>query len=143
VSLLNSKNVIITGGASGIGLETAKLFVSEGARVHVLDLPGAKLDAASSVVEPTGGSVNACDVTVREQVDAAIAVATAGGTKIDIVIANAGISSPASPFEDYPSTDSSACSRFTSWALSTPFRQHSPTCPTAPASSSRRVWPVS
>jgi NAD(P)-dependent dehydrogenase (short-subunit alcohol dehydrogenase family) len=39
---------------------------------------------------------------VRDQVDAAIAVATAGGAKIDIVIANAGISSPASPFEDYP-----------------------------------------
>ena len=99
---LDNKNVVITGGASGIGLETAKLFVSEGARVHVFDLPGQKLDAAASVVEPTGGSVNACDVTVRDQVDAAIAVATAGGKKIDIVIANAGISSPASPFEDYP-----------------------------------------
>ena len=99
---LDNKNVILTGGASGIGLETAKLFVSEGARVHVLDLPGAKLNAVASIVEPTGGSANACDVTVRDQVDAAIAVATAGGTKIDIVIANAGISSPASPFEDYP-----------------------------------------
>ena len=41
MALLDNKNVILTGGASGIGLETAKLFVSEGARVHVLDLPGA------------------------------------------------------------------------------------------------------
>ena len=102
MALLNNKNVIITGGASGIGLETATLFVSEGARVHILDLPGPKLDAVAAVVEPTGGSVNACDVTAREQVDAAVAVATAGGTKIDIVIANAGISSPAAPFEEYP-----------------------------------------
>ncbi|CAB4895146.1 MAG: SDR family oxidoreductase [Actinobacteria bacterium] len=102
MGLLDGKNVVLTGGASGIGLATATLFVAEGARVHVLDLPGAKLDAVASIVEPTGGSTNACDVTVRDQVDAAIAVATAGNKKIDVVIANAGISSPAAPFEEYP-----------------------------------------
>ena len=44
---LPDKVALITGGESGIGLATARLFVAEGARVHLLGLDEAKLAAAA------------------------------------------------------------------------------------------------
>ena len=35
---MRDRRVVITGGSSGIGLETARLFLAEGARVALLDL---------------------------------------------------------------------------------------------------------
>ena len=44
---LADKVALITGGESGIGLATARLFVSEGARVHLVGLDSEKLAVAS------------------------------------------------------------------------------------------------
>jgi len=41
---LSDKNVVVTGGATGMGLQMAQLFGSEGARVVIIDLVRAQLD---------------------------------------------------------------------------------------------------
>jgi NAD(P)-dependent dehydrogenase (short-subunit alcohol dehydrogenase family) len=47
---LEGKIAVITGGASGMGLATAKRFVSEGAYVFIIDLDKIELDTAVSIM---------------------------------------------------------------------------------------------
>ena len=88
---LQDRTAIITGGAGGIGLATARRFAEEGANVVVADMDDEKGGAAA---EEVGGSYVHCDVTDAEQVDAMVAhaVQTYGG--VDIAFNNAGISPP-------------------------------------------------
>jgi len=67
---LNNTVVCITGGASGLGLETAALLSRKGARVAILDLS----EAASSKLGPEFKGVSVrCDVTDSASIEAAIA----------------------------------------------------------------------
>lgn len=77
---------VVTGGASGIGLATAQLLARRGARVAVVDLPGA---LAHGVPHPLTGVP--ADITDDGQVADAIAriADTFGG--IDVLVNNAGI----------------------------------------------------
>jgi NAD(P)-dependent dehydrogenase (short-subunit alcohol dehydrogenase family) len=88
---LQDRTAIVTGGASGIGLATARRFADEGADVVVVDMDDEKGGAAADEVH---GSYVHCDVTDGEQVDAMVAraVETHGG--IDVAFNNAGISPP-------------------------------------------------
>lgn len=88
---LEGKVAVITGGASGIGRETARRFAAEGARVCVADLtdePGEALAA-----ELAGLYVHA-DVTSAEDVQGMYAAAAERFGGIDICFNNAGISPP-------------------------------------------------
>ena len=87
---LKGKTAFITGGNSGIGLATAKLFVGEGARVIITGRDQAKLDAAVKELGSNGFGVkaDAGDVAALEK---AFAQAEAKFGKLDIVFANAGI----------------------------------------------------
>jgi rhamnose utilization protein RhaD (predicted bifunctional aldolase and dehydrogenase)/NAD(P)-dependent dehydrogenase (short-subunit alcohol dehydrogenase family) len=78
---------VVTGGASGIGLATAKALAAEGAAVAVLDRDAESVTAAGKAV---GGLGLACDVTDRASVRAAFdrIVETFGG--VDILVSNAG-----------------------------------------------------
>jgi NAD(P)-dependent dehydrogenase (short-subunit alcohol dehydrogenase family) len=88
---LANKVALITGGNSGIGLSTARLFVKEGARVAITGRDTAKLDAA--VRELGGNAVGiAADATDVAETEAAVAKAVAAFGELDIVFANAGIS---------------------------------------------------
>src|SRR6266852_6117282 len=87
---LENKTALITGGNSGIGLATARLFVAEGARVAITGRNSKTLDSA--VVE-LGHDVLAiqADVTDIEATERAVAKLVARFGKLDIVFANAGI----------------------------------------------------
>jgi NAD(P)-dependent dehydrogenase (short-subunit alcohol dehydrogenase family) len=87
---LKNKTALITGGNSGIGLETARLFVAEGARVIITGRNQERLDAAAKELGPNALAVVA-DATDIAATEAAIKKGVAKFGKLDIVFANAGI----------------------------------------------------
>jgi NAD(P)-dependent dehydrogenase (short-subunit alcohol dehydrogenase family) len=91
VRRLVDRVAVVTGGASGIGLATARRFAAEGAHVVIGDVDPSSGKAAADEV---GGLFVQVDVTSPEQVTALFdaAVETFGG--LDIAFNNAGISPP-------------------------------------------------
>jgi NAD(P)-dependent dehydrogenase (short-subunit alcohol dehydrogenase family) len=87
---LANKTALITGGNSGIGLATARLFLAEGARVAIVGRNKTTLDAAA---EALGAGVLAvqADVTDVEAIERAVATTAERFGKIDVVFANAGV----------------------------------------------------
>src|SRR5258708_39941088 len=99
---LSNRVALITGGESGIGLETARLFVAEGAKVHLVGIDEARLRAAAAELAPDATATLA-DVTDSPQVRAAVEEAVAKLGRLDVVFSNAGISGAiATPIPEYP-----------------------------------------
>jgi NAD(P)-dependent dehydrogenase (short-subunit alcohol dehydrogenase family) len=88
---LRDRVAVVTGGASGIGLASARRLAAEGARVVVADLDPATGRAAA---EEVGGTFVAVDVADREQVDALFDSVASSHGSVDIAFNNAGISPP-------------------------------------------------
>src|SRR5690349_21847618 len=92
--------VVITGGARGIGLETAKQFHARGARVVIGDLDEDKVVEAAGTVGPRATGLR-LDVTDRDAYAAFLDAAEAEAGPIDVLVNNAGIM-PAGPFLEEP-----------------------------------------
>ena len=88
---LNGKNVLVTGGASGIGQATATRFLEEDCAVCILD-HSAEARARVSQELPKLTGVFDADVSSLEQVQAAFAAAIDRMGSVDVLINNAGIS---------------------------------------------------
>lgn len=88
---LAGRNVVVTGGAGGIGFATARRFLEEGANVCILDRDPAACERASGELPGLAATLEA-DVAVREQVRRAIEAAIERMGSVDVLINNAGIS---------------------------------------------------
>ena len=90
---LEGKRAIITGGSSGIGFETARTLLEEGARVLICGRDAAKLTAArDQLAKRTGAEVHALRADMTKDADAVRLVEAAKGKLggVDILINNAG-----------------------------------------------------
>jgi NAD(P)-dependent dehydrogenase (short-subunit alcohol dehydrogenase family) len=96
---LDGKVAVITGGASGIGEATARLFVAEGARVVIADIQDER-GAAIAAELGAAAAFQRTDVTREEDVKAAVARALSGFGRLDCMFNNAGSLGAAGPLED-------------------------------------------
>ncbi|MCH7594163.1 MAG: glucose 1-dehydrogenase [Chloroflexi bacterium] len=96
---LEGKVAIVSGGASGIGEATSRLFAAEGASVVIADVDDKRGPALESDIRNDGGEAAfiKLDVTDEDQWRAVVAETVARFGKLDIVVNNAGISAPGRP----------------------------------------------
>lgn len=89
---LKGKIALITGGANGIGLATAKRFAKEGAKIILWDLSDSGNDEVKELKRQGHEAIfKKISVTNKKEVDEAVAVAWKHFGRIDILINNAGI----------------------------------------------------
>ena len=90
---LNGKTAVITGGATGIGLASAKRFIEEGAFVFIFGRRQEALDAAVAELGPDARAVKG-SVSDEADLDRLYATVKAARGTLDIVFANAGAGGP-------------------------------------------------
>ncbi len=93
---MQDKVAIVTGGASGIGEATSKLFASEGAKVIVVDIQVEKGNAVVAQITKDGGNAEflRCDMAVHAEVKAMIEHAATRYGRLDSLVNNAAVESP-------------------------------------------------
>ncbi len=99
--------VLVTAGANGIGLEIARAFVAEGAKVHVCDVDAEAL-AALKHSDPAV-TASRCDVADRKQVAELFDTALGHLGGLDVLVNNAGIAGPTGRVEEINPEDWDRC----------------------------------
>lgn len=101
---LDGKVAIVTGGAFGMGAETARLFAAEGAKVAIADLLADEGPKRVAEIEAAGGTARFWTLDVTDDAGWAQFVQQVQGAfgRIDILINNAGVSGSkfADPFDE-------------------------------------------
>lgn len=88
---LKGKVAIVTGGASGIGLETARLFLARGAKVIIADVKRDHVENAEKILNSQNVVGSVCDVSLETDVSRTMDLAEREFGKTDIVVNNAGL----------------------------------------------------
>jgi NAD(P)-dependent dehydrogenase (short-subunit alcohol dehydrogenase family) len=85
--------VVITGGSRGLGLELARLFARDGARVAILARDREELDRAGAELAARGAEVLpvVCDIRYLEEVEQAVGDIADHFGSIDVLVNNAGV----------------------------------------------------
>jgi NAD(P)-dependent dehydrogenase (short-subunit alcohol dehydrogenase family) len=94
---MTSKRIVITGGASNIGLAIARAFAAAGDRVFICDIDASAL-AKATADGSMGGAL--CDITDPAQVERFYVNAVAAMGGIDVLVNNTGVPGPTKPLED-------------------------------------------
>jgi NAD(P)-dependent dehydrogenase (short-subunit alcohol dehydrogenase family) len=95
---IRDRNVVVTGGGSGIGRALCERFAAEGARaVTVADLDA---ESAGQVAEAIGGRSSRVDVASREDIETLVREVEAEAGPIDLFVSNAGITITGGPDAD-------------------------------------------
>ena len=98
---LENKIALITGGAAGIGLATAKRFVAEGAKVFLVDIQEQALREAMAELGDERAAICPADVTDEEQVKKYVQQAIDRFGRVDVFFNNAGIEGDVSELTEY------------------------------------------
>lgn len=96
---LSNKTAIITGGGTGIGLECARLFVQEGARVVIFGRRQDRLDAAKQELGSAVMTIQG-DLTQDQDTNLLVVNAIIQLRKVDILVNNAGVFMPGATHEN-------------------------------------------
>jgi NAD(P)-dependent dehydrogenase (short-subunit alcohol dehydrogenase family) len=90
---MQGKRGIVTGAASGLGREVARLFAAEGGSVVVADVDTDGADAVAAEIAEAGGTAIAqsCDVTEEARIEAALDRSESEWGGLDFVVNNAGV----------------------------------------------------
>ncbi|MEE2773836.1 MAG: SDR family oxidoreductase [Pseudomonadota bacterium] len=105
--MIKNQKVIITAGASGIGLETLKTFVAAGAKVAICDIDQGALEDVRAQYPDVFS--NYCDVSDASQTESFIQSAASQLDGIDTLINNAGVGGPTARIEDITSAEWNKC----------------------------------
>ncbi len=89
MATLNGKIALVTGATSGMGLETARLFAAEGAKVVITGRRQNELDEAATSIGPAALAVPG-DVSKMADLDRLYAIVKEKHGRLDVIFANAG-----------------------------------------------------
>jgi NAD(P)-dependent dehydrogenase (short-subunit alcohol dehydrogenase family) len=95
---MTKQRVLVTAGASGIGLEIVRAFAAGGASVFVCDINPDALAALEK--EVPGVKTGLCDVSKRQDIERMIGECAAALGGLDVLVNNAGIAGPTAPVEE-------------------------------------------
>ncbi|WP_287371645.1 SDR family NAD(P)-dependent oxidoreductase [Oceanithermus sp.] len=92
--MLEQRTALITGAGGGIGAAVARRLAREGAKVWVTDRDLDAAEATAAAIREAGGRARAqrVDVTRRDELESVCAAVYAEDGRVDLVVANAGVS---------------------------------------------------